>query len=108
MHLHAHWDEAFYVLVGEVTFLIDGQEYIVPTGGCRFVAGDVPHTFWNASARPATNLTILTPSGPEHYFDDVSEALSTGQADDAIHALMSKHGMETIPDARSAYGTLAD
>ena len=108
VHMHRHWDEAYYVLDGEVTFLIDGQEHIVPAGGCTFVAGDVPHTFWNASDRPATNLTVLTPSGLEDYFDDVSEALAREEAADAIHALMAKHGMETPPDARPAYGALPD
>jgi quercetin dioxygenase-like cupin family protein len=106
VHIHERWDEVFYVLDGEVTFDIDGAVHAVPAGGCVFVAGRIPHTFWNASDRAATNLTVLTPSGLEEYFDDVSEAMDAGASDRDIHALFQKHGMETIDDGRSAYGML--
>jgi quercetin dioxygenase-like cupin family protein len=105
-HIHDHWDEVFYVLSGDVTFFLDGEEYLVPTGGSIFVAGRVPHTFWNAGDRPATNLTMLTPSGLENYFDDVSAALTAGAPEAEVHALMAKHGIEVVDDGRPAYGSI--
>ena len=44
-HLHRGWDEVFYVLDGEMTFLIDGTEHRAPAGSFVFVPRGVPHTF---------------------------------------------------------------
>jgi hypothetical protein len=74
--MHPNWRAAFYVLDGEFTFLIDGEEHIVPQSDCTFVAGSVLRIFWNAVGSPASNLTILTPAGLENYFDGVSEAFA--------------------------------
>src|SRR5918993_3478445 len=105
-HTHEHWEEVFYVLDGEVTFLLDGEEHLVPAGGSVFVAGQVPHTFWNAGIRPATNLTVLSPAGLEHYFDDVSQGIAAGASGAEVHALMAQHGLEVLEDGRLAYGAL--
>ncbi len=106
MHIHEQWDEAFYVLDGGVTFDIAGEVHLVQMGGCVFVAGRTSHTFWNASDRPATNLVVLTPSGLEAYFDEVSAAMKAGASEHEIHALFEKHHMEVIEDGRPAYGAL--
>ena len=37
LHLHRGWDEAFYVLDGEMTFLIDGQTHTAPAWSFVFV-----------------------------------------------------------------------
>src|SRR5215210_1025498 len=57
LHLHRGWDEAFYVLEGEVTFLIDGRTSAAAAGSFVFVPRGVLHTFWNAGAAPAKQLT---------------------------------------------------
>lgn len=89
-----------------MTFLLDGVEQIVQSGGFVFVPHGVPHTFWNAGNAPATNLTIFTPSGIEHYFDAVTGALATGSTDEEIHALFAAHEMMVVGDGRPAYGAL--
>lgn len=105
-HIHENWDEAFYVLDGEVTFDVDGEVRKVPSGGCVFVAGRVPHTFWNASDQPATNLTVLTPSGLENLFDGISAAIESGAEGNEIHALFEKFEVEAVDDGRPAYSGL--
>ena len=75
-------------------------------GGFVFVPHDIPHTFWNASDAPATNLTVFAPSGIEHYFDAVTGALDAGASDAEIHALFAAHEMTVIGDGRPAYGAL--
>src|SRR5215204_5953792 len=69
LHLHRGWDEAFYVLAGEVTFLIDGRTSVAPAGSFVFVPRGVLHTFWNEGAVPARQLTVFTPAGIEDYFE---------------------------------------
>jgi quercetin dioxygenase-like cupin family protein len=108
LHIHRTWDEAFYVLEGESTFLIDGEERVAPAGTFVFIPRGVPHTFWNASNAPTRQLIVFTPAGIEDYFDEVSQVMAAGQETlDAAIALMEKHDMEVPPSARPAYGALA-
>src|SRR3954447_22495284 len=68
LHIHADWDEAFYVIEGEMTFSLDGKLFRAPAGSFVFVPRQVPHTFWNESDTVARQLTVFTPSGIEDYF----------------------------------------
>jgi quercetin dioxygenase-like cupin family protein len=108
LHLHRGWDEAFYVLDGEMTFLIDGQTSTVPAGSFVFIPRGVLHTFWNESASPARQLTVFTPGGIEDYFDAVTQVMERGGEDarDAAAALTEQHDMFVPPDTRPAYGAL--
>jgi len=109
LHIHRTWDEAFYVLEGEMTFLIDGEERIAPADTFVFIPHGVPHTFWNAGDAPVRQLTVFTPAGIEEYFDDVTRVMAAGGEEtlDAAMALMERHDMEVPPSARPAYGALA-
>jgi quercetin dioxygenase-like cupin family protein len=108
LHIHRNWDEAFYVLDGEMTFLIDGRTSTAPAGAFVFIPHGIPHTFWNESAVPARQLTIFTPAGIEHYFDDVTQVMTAGGEEtlEAAIALMEKHDMVVPASTRSAYGAL--
>jgi quercetin dioxygenase-like cupin family protein len=108
LHLHRAWDEAFYVLEGEMTFLIDGREHLAPAGSFVFVPRGILHTFWNASDAPAKQLTVFTPAGIEDYFEAVAQVLADGgeEALEAAAALMAQHDMVVPQDARPAYGGL--
>jgi quercetin dioxygenase-like cupin family protein len=67
--LHSHaFDEAFYVLDGELTFQV-GQELVRRRGGeLAFVKRGVHHTFANLSGKDARMLLVCTPAGFERYF----------------------------------------
>ena len=107
-HLHRDWDEAFYVLEGEMTFLIDGRTHRASAGSFVFIPRGILHTFWNASDAPATQLTVFTPAGIEAYFEEVTRVLADGgdEAIDAAAALMAKHDMIVPPATGPAYGAL--
>lgn len=109
LHLHRTMDEAFYVLEGEMTFIIASDITTAPAGSFVFVPRGVLHTFWNESEMPARQLTVFTPSGIEKYFDEVTEVLATGgeEALEAAAAVMEKHDMIVPPDSRPAYGSLS-
>ena len=110
LHLHRGWDEAFYVLDGEMTFLIDRRTSKAPAGSFVFVPRGILHTFWNESAAPARQLTVFTPAGIEAYFEEVTQVMAAGGEDtlgDAM-ALMEKHDMVVPPSSRQAYGALRD
>jgi quercetin dioxygenase-like cupin family protein len=67
--LHVHdFDEAFYVLEGELTFHLDGRLRIVAAGELAFAPGGARHTFANRGAAAARFLIALTPAGFEREF----------------------------------------
>jgi quercetin dioxygenase-like cupin family protein len=108
LHIQRSCDEAFYILEGEMTFLIDGRTRTAPAGSFVFIPHGIPHTFWNASSAPSRQLTVFTPSGIEDYFDELTQVLSTGsdEALDDAAALMEKHDMILPPGTGPAYGAL--
>lgn len=61
LHQHAHEDETFYILEGEVTFAVGERRYAVGAGGLVFAPRGVPHTFKNCSHSVARFLIAITP-----------------------------------------------
>jgi mannose-6-phosphate isomerase-like protein (cupin superfamily) len=67
--LHKHdFDEAFYVLDGELKFQLGGELVTVGTGEMAFAPGGEPHTFTNRGPGAARYLIVCTPAGFEREF----------------------------------------
>lgn len=66
-HTHA-FDEAFYVLDGELTFQIADVLSTKTPGETSFAPRDVPHTLANLSDRPARYALVCTPAGFERHW----------------------------------------
>ena len=67
--LHHHpFDEAFYVLDGQLTFQLRDELLTAGPGELVFAPRRVPHTFANLSDAPARQLIVCTPAGFERYF----------------------------------------
>src|SRR4051794_11772700 len=67
--LHVHdFDEAFYVLEGELTFQLGGGLHTAGAGEPAFAPGGEPHTFTNRGATPARFSIAFTPAGVEREF----------------------------------------
>ena len=62
-HVHEDEDDAFYILDGELTFLLDEGDTAAPTGTFVLVPPGVRHTFRNALDRPTRVLNIHAPAG---------------------------------------------
>ncbi len=67
LHLHA-FDEAFYVLDGELTFQLEDRKSIAKAGELVFARRGLPHTVANRGDTPARYLLLITPSGFEREF----------------------------------------
>jgi mannose-6-phosphate isomerase-like protein (cupin superfamily) len=71
--LHMHdFDEAFYVLDGELTFQLDNERSNAGAGQLVFAPRCVPHTLANHSPLEARYLLICAPAGFERYFDRIA------------------------------------
>ena len=71
-HRHLACDEAYYVLEGEVTFVLEGLEQVGTEGWWVLVPGGASHTFGNRSAGPARVLVIHAPP-LDSYFADLHD-----------------------------------
>jgi mannose-6-phosphate isomerase-like protein (cupin superfamily) len=67
--LHHHdFDEAFYVLAGELTFQLGDRLFTAEGGRFAFARGGVHHTLANRGDEEARYLLVCTPAGFERYF----------------------------------------
>ena len=65
LHLHDHpIEEAFYMLEGEVTFLVEGEEHVLGPGGVAYAGVGSIHGFENRSGRPCRWLETRAPMPP--------------------------------------------
>ena len=104
LHVHTDEDETFYVLEGEVTLHIAGQDPVVlDAGEVAFAPRGVPHVYVVTSETPARWLGTST----GHEFASFVEALSTPAAEstlptdveiDPAHvaAVAARHGIELL------------
>ena len=67
VHRHLHMEEAFYVLEGSGTFILNDVPYACERGGAIFV----PKNTWHGFANPAQELVLLwimAPPGLDCFF----------------------------------------
>ena len=68
-YLHRHdFDEAFYVLEGELVFQVEDAVITKRAGELAFAPRGVAHTLANHSDAPARYVLVCTPAGFERYF----------------------------------------
>ena len=71
--LHTHdFDEAFYVLEGELIFQVDDALAIKKAGELSFAARNVAHALANHSDAPACYVLVCTPAGFERHWARIS------------------------------------
>jgi len=67
--LHKHdFDEAFYMLAGELIFQIEDELFTRGAGEIAFSPRNVPHALANHSDAEARYLLVCTPAGLERMF----------------------------------------
>ncbi len=72
--LHKHdFDEAFYVLEGDLTFQVEDAVITKRAGELAFAPRGVAHTLANLSDAPARYVLVCTPAGFERYFARMNE-----------------------------------
>jgi mannose-6-phosphate isomerase-like protein (cupin superfamily) len=94
-HRHTNCSEAYFVLDGVVSIIVDGKELTVGREGCVLVPRGTAHTFGNTSAEPARLLVIHAPA-MDAYFAGLHELWNRSEppAPDEERALMSRFGMD--------------
>jgi quercetin dioxygenase-like cupin family protein len=73
LQTHANEDESFYILQGEVEFLVEGRNFLAPAGSLVHAPRTIQHAYRNASAKPAKMLVWAIPAGLENFFLEVGD-----------------------------------
>ena len=105
-HIHHREDEAFFILEGEITFLLGGRKVAARPGA--FVQGPrgIPHAFKNESNAPARMLIHVTPPGFEKFLAEFAQPLSSFDSPpfpvtpsdlEKPLAVAPKYGIEILP-----------
>jgi quercetin dioxygenase-like cupin family protein len=72
-HTHTNEDESFYILEGEVEFLVQGRNFVAPAGALVHAPKGIQHGYRNAAAKPAKMVVWAIPAGLENFFLEVGD-----------------------------------
>lgn len=98
---HDHpWDEAYYIIDGDVWFMVDGKEAVYSTGDFLYAPGGILHSFRGAGERPARVLVLDAPATAEGFFRDAHKEIVNIPEDLAkVPEIGLRHGMRFMPPA---------
>ena len=104
---HRHdFEEMFSVLEGEIEATFRGEKTTVRAGETVNVPANAPHSFTNASDRPARLLCVCSPAGQEEFFLDVGVRLGSRteappELDEGAQAALIARADELSPKYRT-------
>jgi mannose-6-phosphate isomerase-like protein (cupin superfamily) len=93
---HRHdWDEAYYILEGEIEFMIDGSRVKSTKGDFNYLPRNTVHGFKGASPSPARVLIFAAPAHGSEFFEEVSAEVRAVPDDlKKIPEIGRRHGIE--------------
>ena len=104
---HRHdFEEMFTILEGEIEVTFRGEKSTVRAGETLNIPANAPHSFTNASDRPARLLCMCSPSGQEEFFMAVgvpvdSRTAAPPELDEAAQAAFVAKAQELAPQYRT-------
>lgn len=76
-HFHNETDEIIYILEGKYELEIDGKTQIAQKGDTVVIPRKTTHSFRNLLETESKLLAVITPSGFENFFAEVSRLKNT-------------------------------
>jgi uncharacterized cupin superfamily protein len=83
-HIHTREDETFYLLEGQLEFLLGDETVVAGAGDFVNVPRGTVHRFQNTGAQTARVLLTFTPAGIEHWFEETLERAPNEVADEDV------------------------
>jgi len=98
---HDHpWDEAYYIIDGDVWFLVNDKEQVFSTGDFIYAPGGTVHSFRGAGDRPAHVLVMDAPATAEGFFREAArEVVSIPEDLAKVPEIGLRHGLRFLPPA---------
>jgi quercetin dioxygenase-like cupin family protein len=103
LHVHAHEDECWYVLAGELRFQLGERFGRAAAGSFVFIPRGTPHTFQNVGAGDARVLVLFTPAGMERLFERLAAGARNLPAGEAFARVGREVGMRVVGPALPDY-----
>lgn len=75
-HVHHREDESFYIIEGEVAFILNGEWKRVGPGAFVHGPREIPHGFKIVGDAPARMLIFCTPGGFENFVLELGQPLA--------------------------------
>jgi len=104
LHVHANEDESWYVLEGDLRFMLGADIRSAPAGSFVFVPRGTPHCFQNVGEGPARILVLFTPAGMEGFFDRFASLPDGPVAPEVFRSIGREVGMEVVGPPLAASG----
>jgi quercetin dioxygenase-like cupin family protein len=100
-HKHDGFDEAFYILEGELEMSVEGEKVTAAQGYFINIRRGAIHGYQNKRSEAARYLTWTHPAGIEHFYEEISEKVKVLPEDlGKVLAIAEKHQIEIIlPEA---------
>lgn len=98
---HAHpWGEAYYVVAGEVGFLVDGKPQRLAAGDFLFAPANTEHAFEGLSEEPARVVIFDAPAHAGGFFREVDQHVKAMPDDlGKMLEIGERHGVRFSPPA---------
>ena len=100
-HVHRTFDEAWYILDGEVEFKLGAHREIATPGTFVFAPRGAPHQFRVIGSAPARWLTIFSPGRYFHMVEELLAVLPPGGGpppEAAWKAILERYDSEVVSE----------
>ncbi|RZK76890.1 MAG: cupin domain-containing protein [Pedobacter sp.] len=96
---HSHpWDEAYYVLTGEVRFVVGGVAHLLRAGDFLYAPANTIHAFEGHSEEMARVIIFDAPAHAENFFREIDAGVKNMPADlDKMLAVGERHQVSFAP-----------
>ncbi len=97
-HLHANFDECFWIVKGTFLIKVAGNTINVSEGAWIFVPRGIAHTFRNVGTENGQLLILALPAARvRQYFEEVSAVLRSQPVDQqALHRIEERYGVTIV------------
>ena len=99
LHVHAHEDEAAFVISGTLTLQVGDRRFDATAGQLVWLPRAVPHTFANLGDQPVHVFGVTTPAGLEGMFREQAAyfaALDGPPDPDRIREIGERYGVRGL------------
>lgn len=94
---HHPWDEAYYVIEGEVMFSIDGRDQPVGAGDFIYAPAGTVHGFKGTSQQPARMLIFDAPAHAESFFREIDRSVRAPEDMARLPQIGQAHQVHFLP-----------
>lgn len=74
LHLHRSFEEAFYVLEGEIEYRVGESRVRATPGATIFIPPEAPHAFRNVGSGPARHIAIASDPRGAQMIEELGQA----------------------------------